>query len=398
MSFTTPTTQQINDNIIAQLETSLGQSIPLLPRSFLRVLAKALSAVFILIYKYAGFSFLQQFVQTASIDPTVINGVTVRPLIEWGRLVGVTDPVSATAAELVVDIAVEDQAGVLPSGTQLLNAANGVTYTTIGAVSLNAATVQATIRAASDQAGGGGLGALGNLAVSDEVSFANPLSNVARTAVVTSVAVTAANAESTAAYRQRVIDKFQKRPQGGAYSDYEGWGEGVAGIVNVYPYTSEFPGQVAVYVEATPASSGDPDGIPTDAQLQSVLDAIELDADGLASRRPAGALVNAFPIERVEFQVTVDGLDVLEPATVEVRVTDALEKYFLSRETYIFGLSVPPRTDRISQGQVAGVVSDIVSASGGVFNTVTVRTGTIAVAIFSLGTGKKAKLDSVTFS
>ena len=77
MSINTPTTAEINAQIIAQLEASLNQTIPLLPKSFNRVLAKALAGVFIIIYKYAGFIALQQFVATATIEETTINGVTV---------------------------------------------------------------------------------------------------------------------------------------------------------------------------------------------------------------------------------------------------------------------------------------------------------------------------------
>ena len=51
MALDTPTTQEINDTILAQLEASLNQVIPLLPRSFLRVLAKTIAAVFTLLYK-----------------------------------------------------------------------------------------------------------------------------------------------------------------------------------------------------------------------------------------------------------------------------------------------------------------------------------------------------------
>ena len=150
MSLQTPTTKDISDNIIAQLEASLNQSIPLLPKAFLRVLAKALGGVFILLYKYAGFMFLQMFVQTASISETTINGKTVSPLTQWGRLIGIGDPVAATNAELLIDITVDNQTGTLPSGSQLVNSANGVTYITIGTINLNASTVQVTIRASAD--------------------------------------------------------------------------------------------------------------------------------------------------------------------------------------------------------------------------------------------------------
>ena len=397
MSLQTPTTKEISDNIIAQLEASLNQTIPLLPKSFLRVLAKALAGVFVLLYKYGGFMFLQVFVQTASAKETTVNGATLTPLIEWGRLIGVGDPGPATNAELLIDITVETQTGVLPSGTQLVSTDNGVTYITIGAVALDASSVQATVRAVSDQAGGGGEGAIGNLDPGAIISFANPLANVSRNAVVDSQVVTGANAESTAAYRQRVIDRFQKRPQGGAYADYEIWGEEVVGIINVYPYTSADPGQVDVYAEATPESSGDPDGIPTPAQLQAVLDSIEQDQNGLASRRPANAFVNAFPITRTGFDVRVTGLVVDNLAQVQDTITQAVTEYFLDREPFIDGLSVLPRKDRITRSAVAGVVDDIVSASGGIFSSVIITQSTINVELYALGEGEKAKASTVTF-
>lgn len=397
MSLQTPTTKDISNNIIAQLETSLNQTIPLLPKSFTRVLAKAMAAVFVLLYKYGGFIFLQVFVQTASDADTEINGVTVNPLVQWGRLIGVGDPTSATSAQLLIDIDVETQTGVLDSGTQLINTDNGVTYVTVASVALNAAVVQATILAVSDQADGGGAGVIGNLEPGAIVSFANPLPNVARNATVDSQVVTGANGESTEVYRQRVIDRFQKTPQGGAYADYEQWGEEVAGIVNVYPYTSDCPGQVDVYVEATVASSGDPDGIPTNAQLQAVLDSIELDENGLASRRPANALANSFPISRVPFEVQVAGLIVDNLSEVQGSITTAVEEYFLGREPYIPGLSIPPRKDRVTATAVGSVVDDIVSASGGIFGSVTISQSGVSLAVYTLGIGEKAKASAVTF-
>lgn len=395
MSLQTPTTKEINENIIAQLEASLNQTVPLLPKSFLRVLSKALSGVFILLYKYAGFMFLQQFVRTASIEPTEINGQTVRPLTEWGRLVGVGDPAPATQAELLIDITVNSQGGTLPSNSQLVGSDNGVTYITIGSVALNDDTVQATIRAVSDQSGGGGAGAIGNLDPGATVSFANPLAGIERRATVDSQTVTGADGEETEAYRRRILDRFQKRPQGGAYADYEQWGEEPPGILNVYPYTSECPGQVDLYIEATPESSGSPDGIPTTAQLQEVFDAVEMDEDGLASRRPANALHNVFPIDRVGFDIRVTGLLVGDLAEVRDQIETALAEYFLSREPFIPGLSVPPRRDRITRSGLSGVVDDIVSASGGIFSAVFMELDGVDLDLYSLGIGEKAKLSSV---
>lgn len=387
MALQTPTTKEISDNILAQFETSFGQDVPILKKAFLRVLSKVLAGVFILLYKYGGFMFLQIFVKTAAFSTTEINGNLVSPLIEWGRLIGIGDPAAGTQAELEITITVENQIGSLASGTQFINNDNGVTYILLAPVVLDAATKSGQIRAVSDQAGGGGVGSIGNLDNGAIVSFVNPLANVARDATVSSTLVTGAPGETEEAYRQRILDRFQKRPQGGSYADYEQWAEAPAGILNVYPYTSATPGQVDLYVEATEASSGSPDGIPTGAQLTEVLDAVE-------PFRPATALVNAFAITRTGFDVTVTGLSSVEDvAAVESAITDAVDEYFRSRGPYIIGLSIPPRKDRITQTAIGGIVEDIVSANNGFFTSVTISSGPSYV----LGDGEKAKLNSISF-
>jgi len=397
MPLQTPTTQDINDNIIAQLEATLNQTIPLLPKSFMRVLAKTLAGVFILLYKYGGFMFLQIFVSKASARETDINGQILSPLVEWGRLIGVGDPAPATQAELLIDVTVENQTGTLPSGSQLTGPTNGVTYITIGAVSLSASTVFVLVRAVADQAGGSGAGVVGNLDPGATLNFANPLANVNRVATVTAQTVTGADGESTAAYRQRVLDRFQKRPQGGALADYELWAEEPAGILNAYPYTSDCPGQVDVYIEATVASSGNADGIPTTAQLQEALDSIETDVSGVPTRRPANALVNTFPITRSAFDVLVSGLVVADPVQVQADIQAAVTQYFLDREPFIVGLSVLPRKDRVTASAVGGLIEDIVSAAGGIFSAATITKDLQTITVYFLGIGEKAKAGTITF-
>ena len=121
------TVKQISDNIQASISASISQSVPLLPKAFINVLAKVLGAVFILLYKRNDFIGLQWFVKTASIKETTFNGETLIPLVEIGRQVGVSDPKEATQAELLVDISVENQSGSLNSGTQLIGSSNGIT-------------------------------------------------------------------------------------------------------------------------------------------------------------------------------------------------------------------------------------------------------------------------------
>src|ERR1043166_8937853 len=116
MNLVTPLTQDVADNITSQMSAALTQSVPLLPKAFIRVLAKALAGVFILLWKYAGWSLLQMFVRYASDQDTVINGRVLNPLKEWGRQIGVGDPPPATQAELVVSLPVPLQAGGCPRG------------------------------------------------------------------------------------------------------------------------------------------------------------------------------------------------------------------------------------------------------------------------------------------
>lgn len=394
MSLTTPITQDIADNIIANLEAKLNQTIPLLPKSFLRVLSKVFAAVFITLYKYAGFTFQQLFVSTASDQETDVNGVILVPLTEWGRLIGVGDPAAATRAEMTIDIGVTNQVGTLPSGTQLVNSDNGVTYITIGDVLLDAATVVATIRASADQSGGGGAGAIGNLQIGATVSFANPLANVNRSAIVASTVVTGADGETTEAYRGRVADRFLVRPEGGALVDYKVWAEEPVGTLQAFPYTDSLcPGQVRVYIE----SSTETDGIPTTAQLDAALASINLDDNGLASRIPANALANTLRIARLLFDVEVLGLAVSNPTSVQADIVAAVEEFFLGREPFLPGLSGLPRLDRITRSLVSAVVEEIVSAAGGIFTSVVLKKDAIVVEAFTLGEGEKSKADSVTF-
>lgn len=396
MNLSTPTTADIADNIVAQIEANIEQTVPLFPKAFVRVLAKALAGVFILLYKYAGFMLLQQFVQHATMRETVVSGKTIRPLVEWGRMVGVGDPAPAVQAELEIDVTVTNQTGSLPAGALLLHAATGVMYAVVAPVSLNAATVQARIRAISDSRGGDGSGSIGNLEAGATVTFASPLPNVATDALVTRQLVTGADAESVENYRARVIRRFQRRPQGGAYADYQQWGEEVAGILNVYPYTGD-PGEVNVYVEATTESSGDPDGIPTQAQLDAVEESIERDEDGRATRRPATAVVNVLPITRTAFDILVTGLSASDVNAAKQALEAAVDEYLRSREPFILGLSTLPRNDRVTQAAVSGVADEAVSAAGGSMTSLKVFLNSVETDSYTLAEGEKAKLGTATY-
>lgn len=396
MALETPTTEQIKDQIIDQVESSISQTIPLLPRSFTRFFSKVLAGVFIILYKYAGWMFLQLFVRTASFDETEILGESITPLIEWGRLIGIGDPGLSIQAELLLDITVTIQSGSIPAGTQAVSTKNSITYILLSGITLDAATKQGTFRAASDIDGGTGAGTIGNLDPGDIVSFVNPIANVERDMVVDSTITTGADGETETVYRQRVINRFQKQPQGGAGVDYQVWGEEVTGVIAIYPYTGA-PGFVDIYVEVD--TSIDPDGIAPQDILDDVTEAITFE-DGSQTRKPINAFIDTNSITRIGFDVNVVGLDVDDPVTVEANITAAIEDYFLQRSPYIAGVTSLPRFDKLQITNIASIVDSFTSAADGSFDDVTVFFEISAVEVtdeYQLGIGEKIKASSINF-
>lgn len=393
---TTPTTRAISDQIVDDLASTLEQTIPLMPKAFVRVLAWILAGVFVLLFKYANWMALQIFVAHASAQTTIVNGKEVIPLVEWGVLLGVGRPNAAQRAQLSISVTVKNQTGDLPAGSTLLYDATRVVYETVAAVDLDAPAVTVTVRAIGDDSGGDGSGAIGNLPAGAVLSFANTPANVATDATVVSVTVQGTDAEDMAVYRGRIVKRVQRRPQGGAYADYQAWAEEVAGIINAYPYAGERPGgsgpgQVDVFCEATPESSGSPDGYPTNAQLTAVRDNINLNnLSGKATRRPVNVALNVLPIVRQEFSVEITGLSP-DTAAIRAAIAAAASEYLLSREPFIEGLSVLPRDDRITQAAVSGTLDTVASANGASISQVRLLLNGFPITAYTLNHGQKAK-------
>ena len=404
MSLPNISTQQIDQDTISALEASFGQSIPVFPKAFLRVISKVFAGQWTILYKYCGWQFLQLFVQTASAQPTTILGTPINPLGFWGGLVGVSNPNGnpATAAEMVIAVNVinVDPTKSLSAGKLLICSKNNVTYQVAFDVPLGASTINATITAVGDQSGGDGSGTIGNLSPGDEVDFANPSAGYSRATTVSSITVTATDAEDPEALRARILSRFQKTPQGGAYADYDVWGSGVSGIVNVYPYTGS-PGEVDIFVEADVASSGSQDGIPTSAQLAAVLAAINSDgttiSSGLPNRRPVNAIPNVNPISRIGYDVAIHGFAIQDSSrqvACQADIRLALQGYFWSREPYIEGLSTLPDKSLVSATGVAGTVQDVLDAYGATASTVILSQFGAQVQLNQLTEyGQKAKLN-----
>jgi hypothetical protein len=401
MALESRTIQQVNNLIITQLETQFGKTFPILPKSFIRILAKTLSGTWIINYKSAGWIFKQIFVATAYYGDVIINGKKINPLIEWGRLVGVGDPNAATQAEFTITVNVNSIGETLPAGTQFSSTINGVIYITQDNYLLDAATKNINVIAVT-------AGTIANLGVSNTLTLVSTLGIVENDAIIATVLTTATEAETEENYRRRIIERFQLQPQGGAYADYRIWASDVPGVLQTYIYSGDPSSNVLIYV------AGDPDiyvdRIPDSALLLAVGNAIDFDPEtGEANRRPIGAVIdpagdlsyaNILPVTALEFDIEITGFNVdneLEADAIS-DIKSSLSDYMLSREPYIIGLSIPPNNSRITQANVIGIVNDIVSAQSGTFLTAIITKDGIISTNYNLLPGELAKLGDVVIN
>ena len=395
MALENKTINEINTLIINQLESQIGQTIPILPKAFIRVLSKVLAGIFIILYKVAGWIFLQMFVSTASFKEVIILGKKITPLIEWGRLVGVGDPDPATQSILSISITVNSLGSPLFSGTQFISELNGLTYITQSSYTLD--TNPYTIQVICVQSG-----TQGNLTTGDILSIANSLGYIEDDATVLTLDTAAVDRESESNYRQRIIERFQLQPQGGALADYRIWSQDASGVFQTYIYTGD-PANVLVYVAGDPEIY--PDRIPDSALLLAVGNVIDFDPEtSLATRRPLTAIIdpigdgsydNILPVILIEFDLEVTDLVIDNIADIKLQIKSALTTYFETREPFITGLSLPPQKNVISQANVIGIVDDIVSANNGTFTTVIINLSGFVTAQYTLGQGEICKMTTL---
>ena len=399
MSLENKTIAQINQLIIDQLEAQLGQTIPILPKAFIRILSKVLAGVFIILYKVSQWIFLQIFVATASWDEVEIYGTKIRPLVEWGRLLGVGDPLPATQAELELEITVNSVGETLPAGTQFTSDINGLIYITQQDYTLTAGPDTIEVICVTG-------GILGNLEIAQELSTVITGGIIGDTATITNIIVAGVDAESESEYRQRVVERFQLQPQGGALADYRIWASDVAGVLQTYIYTGDPPSYVLVYVAGDPSIYAD--RIPSAGLLDLVGAAITYDPEtGLATRKPLTAIIdpagdgtysNILPVSILTFDIEITDLITDNIIDTKAAIRIALDAYFLSREPYIIGLTPPPAKDKITQSAIIGIISDIVEADNGSFTTAILYVATIITPSHTLEQGELCELDQLTYS
>lgn len=375
MALTNITINDIADNIIGDIEASTGQIIPAIAKAVFRVLSYALAGVFIILYKYGTDAFRQRFPQTA----------TGQWLKYLGEIVDV-NIIPAGIWEGEAEIEATGAVGNIDAGTQFVKNDTGKVYeVTIGVV-IAPGTLTLNLIATEG-------GADSDLIVGDIINIVSPIAGVELTAEITVVTTQGSDEEDTEEYRQRVIDRWKAKPQGGAAVDYVVWGMEAPNSENIYPYSSTTPTEITVYVEV----DDQPDGIPTAGQLVIVEDYLTYDPDtGAQNRKPLGVVLDMQPISRTEFDVEITDLNPDTPET-EQDIEDALTALFLQKEPYIQGLSTE-RLDYVTYAEAVSVIYSVLQAAGATVSAIDVEESGNPVTIYVLGDGEKSKLGTLTFS
>jgi uncharacterized phage protein gp47/JayE len=224
-------------------------------------------------------------------------------------------------------------------------------------------------------------GEAGNLQAGETLNIVSAIPDVDGVATVSSITTEAEDQETLEEYRARVIERYQKRPQGGALIDYNIWAREVPGITRSFSYRVD-PGFIAVY----PIEDGGATRIPSAAKLAEV-DAYINDP----SRRPLQALTVVAAMTEVVFNVDISNLI---PDTTDIRaeIEQNVEEFLLSRQPQQF----------LNEQNLKNVISEatmisIAIQSGAQSLDLVLKQDTTPVSSYTLGNNELAILGSVTF-
>lgn len=395
MAYTNKSVDYAYNLLIDSFQEKFNNTLRLLPKSFINVLAKVLSGVFVILYKLSGWFYLQLFPDTASFESVNILGHTVNPLVQLGTLFGVGEPTSGTAWKGTVKATVLIEGKTITLGTPLKSDKTGLLYN----VSENTATsgTECEIPVYCVQSGTDGA-----LSDGDILKFVSPLSAVEQKTVVTGTTQAGTDEETEEHYRNRVMSGYGSQTQGGSLIDYRTWAFDAAGVLQTYIYNDErSPAGVLIYV------AGDPDiyeGRVADRNLCiAVGKACTYDCDTLkANRKPLTAVLdpdgdetysNVRSVNIVEFDVYITEMDGALVDDFGHSAKSELTTYFEGREPLIRGLdNEDNKTDLITKNSVIATVNGVATTLKATFGTVTMQLAGRDTDAYTLGMGELCTL------
>lgn len=380
---TIPTTSQLYNDILADLQTEYGVSISLVGKVALRVIAFVQAAKLKLIYLLVGD--VQRNI-TPDTAYSVKNGGTGE---RWGLIKIGRNPLPAAQGQYTCTVT-GTTGGTIPASTTFKSDDDslnpGYLFVLDNAFTLSGSSGSVTLRALTG-------GTESKLSVGNTLTATQPLINVNTVATVTAESVSPTDEETFELYMSKVIDSFRLLPQGGSSADYRLWGRtGVAGVREIYPYVkSGVSNEINIFIEATTADSTDGKGTPTGTIITNVTNAVE------ANRPLAVFDVHYLPVTIKEVSINIAGstFTTEQKALILTAMTEAVANI----RPFIPGADVlSERNDVLSANNVINVVLNTIP--GSVFGAVTLYipdSPPTPVASYQFTNGEIPFLDSITY-
>ena len=293
MPFKRPALARLEADLQADQQSRLPGTDPRLRRSYLGALARSLAGAIHELYGFLDWIADQRFVDSADREELLAQAA------EYG-----IQPIPAVRATGSIEITGQDGTAI-PEGTFWRSGAQVDYRSTAEAAIPAAGSVSVAVEAVE-------AGAAGNAVVGTLVSLVSPIAGVVSQASVDTAIAGGANEESTDSLRERLKERKQRPPRGGAAGDYVTWAkEAHVDVTRVWerPLAGGL-GTVTVYIMTDDATAN---GIPT----QAVVDAVQAYID---ARRPATAAVTVAAPTAVALDIAINDLDPMTQA-----VQDAVE-------------------------------------------------------------------------
>ena len=392
MAVTIPTLNQLYTDILGQLESELGITIPLFGRNFLRALAAVQAAKLKLIYLMIGDVQKNIFVDTA--DPESIGGTLER----FGRVKLGRSPFSAQSGTYTVGVTGTVGAVIKASSTFKSDddsSSPSMLYQLDNDYILTGVSDTIDVRALE-----GGLDS--KLVINDTLTATAPIANVESSVIVTVELISPLSAESIEDYRAKAIEAYQLEPQGGAATDYRLWSADAQGVAKVYPYVKQgFAGEIELFVEATVVDSSDGKGTPTATILADVESVVEFDPDTTKplnerGRRPVGVFnIDFNPVTIKEINVEITGYQNLTP-TIQSSIDNAIEAFINEVRPFVDAADVlANKNDILSINNLTFVILQAEPTS--IFTGIDLKVDSVSVPTFTFDNGDIPHFNPATY-
>lgn len=273
MAFQRPTLDQLIDRIQTDFISRLALVGAILRRSMVYVLSRVLAGAVHMLYGNLQFLSQQMFPDKSDLSY----------LIRQASIFGLA-PLAPAFAHGTLTVTGTNGTTV-PAGS-LLRRSDGAEYVIDSDVTISSGTASPTVTAVV-------AGSLGTLTVSDVYSFESPIAGVNSTATVASSDIAGTDAETTDAFRARLLFRMQNPPQGGNAADYVRWAKQVAGVTRAWCYPREL-GAGTVVVRFMRDNDGG-SGIPTGGEVTAVQNYIDALAPVTAVVTVAAPIANVQP-------------------------------------------------------------------------------------------------------